>query len=74
MGTVKGVEKSVEFAVFHESDSQLWKKDLHKKDYGVDKYFPGRSSGKTYTLYTLDSNKVHSTCKHNNIRSNRSGT
>jgi hypothetical protein len=39
VGTVKGVEKSDEIAVFYESDSQLWKKELDKKDYGVDKYW-----------------------------------
>ncbi len=37
LGTVKGVEKSGEFAVFHESDSQLWKQDLNEQHYRVDK-------------------------------------
>ena len=35
--TVKGVEKSGEFVVFHESASQLWKQDLNEQHYRVDK-------------------------------------
>jgi hypothetical protein len=30
---------SGEIAVLHESDSQLWKKELNKEHYGVDKYW-----------------------------------
>jgi hypothetical protein len=37
--TVKGVEKGGEFAVFYESDGQLWKQVLNQEHYGVDKYW-----------------------------------
>ena len=37
VGTVRCVEKNSEFAVFYESDQQLYKHELNKTDYGVDK-------------------------------------
>ena len=39
VGTVKGVEKSGEFAVFYESDKQLWKQDQTKHHHVFDKYW-----------------------------------
>ena len=40
-GELKGVEKSGEFAVLYDSDSQLWKQDLNEEHYGVHKYGVG---------------------------------
>ena len=38
VGTVRCLEKNVEFAVFYESDQQPYKRELSKTDYGAHKY------------------------------------
>jgi len=51
VGTVKGVGKSGEFAVFYESDSQLWKQDPKKEHLGVDKYWRASEKNKHLTEF-----------------------